>query len=353
MTTVKYGKIELPERMERHSLGPNSDRFVIEPFERGYAHTVGNSMRRVLLTSIEAPAILSVAIDGITHEYRGEQGIVEDMTNIVLNLKGALLRRLNTGENAHSRDVKVVKKQLNIDAEMIGGKEYVVTLGELFSGSDFEVVDPTYPIFSVTKPMTKLVEFKVGTGRGYVPSERQNSFERSIHEVVIDSCFSPVRRVNYYVENTRVGQDTDFDKLILEVTTDGRVTPVEAVSHASQIAVLNFEVFSKVADHSVVFDRGGNQSNRDSDELMHNLLRPISEIELSVRAANCLENAQIKTIFDLVTRDESEMLKYRNFGKKSLNEIKDKLSELGLSLGMQIEDAVLDKIKEQMNNTKE
>lgn len=337
---VKYGKFEMPTtiKIDENSQTSTYTRFIIEPFERGFGHTIGNPLRRIMLTSLEAPAILSVRIEGVPHEYMAVEGVIEDMTHIVLNLKGALLRRLTMGDDLHPRDIHMVTKNLEITDEMIekGGGSYRVTLQELLGKSDYEMVNPDHLVFTVTKPMNKRVDLRVSPGRGYVPSERHNSFDRLTDEIILDSAFSPVRLVNYYVENTRVGQDTDFDRLILEVTTDGRITPVEALTFAAQIGIMHFQVFDTVKAHSVIFDKGEMQTNRDRDEILSKLSLRINEIELSVRSTNCLANANIDTIGELVVMPESEMLRFRNFGKKSLTEIKQKLDELGLCLGMDL-----------------
>lgn len=336
---VKYGKFEMPDKIKLDEASQTSTfaRFVVEPFERGFGHTVGNALRRIMLASLEAPTILSVRIEGIPHEYMAVEGIIQDMTHIILNLKGALLRKMVIGDDDHPRDIKTVTKMLEVTDEMLekNGGAYKVTLKDLMGQSEFDVVNPDHHIFTVTKPMIKRIDLRVGSDRGYVPSER-HSFERQVDEIVIDSCFSPVRLVNYYVENTRVGQDTDFDRLILEITTDGRVTPVEALTFASQIGILHFQVFDLVKTHMVYFDKGEAQSNRDRDEILQKLSLRINEIELSVRSTNCLANASIETIGELVVMPESDMLRFRNFGKKSLTEIKQKLDELGLSLGMDL-----------------
>lgn len=338
--TVKYGKFEMPEKIKLDEATQTATfaRFIVEPFERGFGHTVGNALRRIMLASLEAPAILSVRIEGVPHEYMAIEGVIEDMTHIVLNLKGSLLRRLTVGEDVHPRDIKLVSKTLEITDEMLErqGGAYRVTLKDLLGPCDFEIVNPDHPIFTATKPMTRRVDFRIGVGRGYVPSERHTNFDKQVDEIVIDSAFSPVRLVNYYVENTRVGQDTDFDRLILEVTTDGRVSPVEALTFAAQIGILHFAVFDVIKAHSIHFDKGEMQVNRDRDEIMQKLALKINEIELSVRSTNCLENASIETIGELVVMPESDMLRFRNFGKKSLTEIKQKLDELGLSLGMDL-----------------
>lgn len=337
--SVKYGKFEMPDRIKLDEATSTATfaRFVIEPFERGFGHTVGNALRRVMLASLEAPAILSMRIEGVPHEYMAVEGIVQDMTHVVLNLKGALLRHLNHREDSDPREIKTVQTVLDITDEMIekGRGEYRVTLKDLMGDSEFDIVNPDHLIFTVTKPMTRRVDLKVAVGRGYVPSER-HVFDRVVDEIVIDSSFSPVRLVNYHVENTRVGQDTDFDRLILEVKTDGRVTPVEAVTFAAQIGILHFKVFESIAANSIVFDKGEASVNRDRDEILQKLALKINEIELSVRSTNCLANANIDTIGELVVMPESEMLRFRNFGKKSLTEIKQKLDELGLSLGMDL-----------------
>jgi DNA-directed RNA polymerase subunit alpha len=339
---VKYAKFDMPERIRVEKQTATSAQFIIEPFERGFGHTLGNALRRVMLASIEAPAIVSVRIEGIHQEYTAIEGIIEDMTLIILNMKGVLLRRLNLDSDLNPREIRTVEVDLDITDEKIekGGGQYFVTAKDLFANSEFEVVtheDKKRDIlFTVTKPMSKRVTIKVGTGRGYVPSER-HVFDRVVHEIVVDSTFSPVLLVNYYVENTRVGQDTDFDRLIVEVKTDGRVTPVEALTHAALISIHHFKVFEKISNHSIDFDKGSSQSNRHRDEILQKLAKPIKEIELSVRSENCLHNAKIELIVDLIVKDEAEMLKYRNFGKKSLTEIKEALTKMNLHLGMEQE----------------
>lgn len=337
---VKYGKFELPSKIkiDESSKKATFARFVAEPFERGFGHTIGNALRRVMLTAMESPAIISIRIEGVPHEYMAVEGIVEDMTHIVLNLKGALLRKIPSDDESRSREPKILTKMLDITQDMIdkNGGQYKVTLKDLVIGQDFEVVNPDLVIFTVTKPTTRRVDIKIAIGRGYVPSERHIVPDKVVDEIVIDSAFSPVRLVNYFVENTRVGQDTDYDKLILEVQTDGRITPEEALSFATQIAVLHIQVFDQLKFLSIAFDKGEIESNTDRDALMAKLVLKINEIELSVRSTNCLAGANIETIAELVIMPESEMLKFRNFGKKSLNEIKAKLEEMGLYLGMDL-----------------
>lgn len=354
--SVKYGKFEMPQRitLEEEKQDANYARFVAEPFERGFGHTVGNSMRRMMLSSLEAPAIISLRIEGVPHEYMAIDGIVEDMTNIVLNFKGALLRKLPSDEAVSSRDIRIITTVLEITQEDLDKNkgQYVVTLEDIFKEGNFSVVNPELSLFTVTKPMKRQIDMRIAFGRGYVPSERHNIHDHTADEILLDASFSPVKLVNYYVENTRVGQDTDFDRLIFEVITDGRITPQEALAFAAQIGMKHFEVFQKIKAHTLQFDEGGVGSDSDYDELMEKLALRIDEIELSVRSTNCLSGANIETIAELVTIPERKMLEFRNFGKKSLNEIKAKLTEMNLSLGMDLSrfgissDNVKDRIRE-------
>jgi len=330
--TIKYGKFQLPTSIK----ADGKNRFVAEPFEKGFAHTVGNAIRRVTLTSIEAPAIISIMIEGISHEYMAEKGILEDMTHVVLNFKGSKLRRLPLSDKS-PRGPFVHSKEIEITPEMIekGGGQHVLTLGELMEGGEFDVVNPEHPIFTATIPMKKRIDLKIAIGRGYVPAERQN-FDKVAGEIVIDAIFSPVKVVNYYVENTRVGQDTDYDRLVLEITTDGRITPQEALTFATQIGIIHFECFNALNIQPISFDHDDGEVDTDRDQLLSKLRLKINEIELSVRSTNCLSQANIETIVQLVLMTEPELLKFRNFGKKSLNEIKAKLEEMGLHLGMNL-----------------
>lgn len=336
---VKYGKFEMPETIKLEERGGSAcfSRFIVEPLERGFGHTVGNAMRRILLSALEAPSILSVKIEGVPHEYTGIEGVIEDMIHIVLNFKGLLLRKLSLGEG-HPREIHNISLTLDITSEMLEKAKgaYRVTAKDLFGESSYECVHPDHLLFTVTKPFCKRIDFRVSTGRGYVPAERHTRIEKEIDEIVIDSAFSPVKLVNYYVENTRVGQDTDLDRLILEITTDGRVTPQEALNFAAQIGILHFQIFHTVKTQTLHFEKGEIPSNRDREEILQKLALRIDEIELSVRSTNCLVQASIETIGELVVRPQSEMLAFRNFGKKSLAEIQAKLDELGLSLGMDL-----------------
>jgi len=355
---VKYGIFQMPEKIKIEDADDKQTyaKFIIEPFERGFGHTIGNSLRRVMLSSLESPAVISIRIEGVPHEYTAIDGVKEDMTHIILKMKDSLLRKLPKEEDRYSRETKLLTNVLEItDADLEKGNgEYNVTLKDLFGNVDFEIVNPDLHIFTVTKPMSKRIDIRVGIGRGYTPSER-HEFERMVDEIVIDTAFSPVRLVNYYVTNTRVGQDTDFDCLIVEVSTDGRVTPQEALAFASQVITEHHEVFKLLNKPSITFDKGEVEINKDRDEILQKLALRINEIELSVRSTNCLASANIDTIGELVVMPESDMLRFRNFGKKSLNEIKAKLEEMGLGLGMDLSKYGInrDNIKEVIEKYKE
>lgn len=351
---VKYGKFEIPSAIvfEKESATPTFARFVAEPFERAFGHTIGNSIRRVLLSALEAPAIIAVAIEGVAHEFTAVDGILEDVTNIVLNLKGALLRRLPTESDQLAKGPRSLTGLIDVSQEDLdqGNGQVSITLGDVVQDNVFEVVNPKQHLFTVTQPMKRQIDLRVANGRGYVPADRFELSDRGINEIIIDAIFSPVRNVNYYVEHTRVGQDTDFDKLILEVTTDGRITPQEALNFASQILSKHLEVFDNIEAEELSFDEIEEADETELDEILDKLCLRVDEIELSVRSTNCLAGANIQTIAELVSIPERRMLEFRNFGKKSLNEIKAKLEDMELSLGMDVTRYGLDikNLREQM-----
>lgn len=362
MPDVIYDKFEMPEKIKLEDKTATSTyaKFIAEPLERGFGHTIGNALRRVLLTSIEAPAIISFYMEGVHHEYMAVPGIVEDVTSILLNLKSATLRKLPTTDVSSSREPKVIHRMLEITQEDLAATgSKIITLGNLVSEGNFEVINPNHPVFTVTQPLVRRIDLKVAIGRGFVPTERLRVEDKIVDEILIDAIYSPVRLVNYYIENTRVGQDTDFDRLVLEVTTDGRITPKEAVAFAAKILNEHLEVFEKMEEFDLIYEEASSQIDNDRDELMSKLVLGINEIELSVRSTNCLNGASIETIGELVVMPEPKLLQFRNFGKKSLNEIKAKLSEMGLSLGMDLtrfgitQDNVKDIIKEYLEANKE
>lgn len=337
-----YDKFELPEFVKMDALKGDSlefkARFIAEPLERGMGHTLGNALRRALLIGIEAPAIVSFAMDGVSHEYMAIEGIVEDVTNIVLNLKSGLLKKFAAEGSPEGRSMRTITTELNIDAAELaacGGQRKVV-LGDLIPEGDFEVVNPDCVIFTVTAPLAARVVLKVAFGRGYSPSERVYVKNKTVNEIVLDAAFSPVTLVNYFVEDTRVGQDTDFDRLILEVETDGRVSPKEALAFSTKILAKHLAVFEKMDERKIVFEENVLIEKESKDEILHKLVLGINEIELSVRSTNCLSNANIETIGELVIMPEPRLLQFRNFGKKSLCEIKNKLKEMKLELGMDL-----------------
>jgi DNA-directed RNA polymerase subunit alpha len=338
---VLYGKFEMPKKIikDEESKEGTYARFLAEPFERTFGHTIANGMRRVMLSSLEAPGVVGVRIEGVTHEYQPIDGVIEDMTNVVLNFKGALLRRLPMEADGDiARDQRMLTTVLDITQEDLdaGNGQKEVCLGDVIQSGDFDVINPELHLFTVTKPFKRQVDVRVGIGRGYVPSERHIVHDRNVDEVIVDTAFSPVRLVNYYVENTRVGQDTDYDRLVFEVTTDGRLTPQEALSFAAQVCIRQLAVLQNVEEKELKFEEGERSVDRNDDEMLDKLCLRIDEIELSVRSTNCLSGANIETIAELVSIPERRMLEFRNFGKKSLNEIKAKLSEMGLSLGMDL-----------------
>ena len=325
----RLGKFELPNRLSKGD-DASTDTFAVfqaEPFESGYGHTIGNALRRVLLSSIEGAAISSVKIEGVQHEFQSIEGIVEDVTDVVLNLKKILFV-------AEGRDTV----NLIIDVE----KEGAITAGDIQLANGISVVNPEHVICNLNKKQRFFAELEVRVGRGYCPGEDNKKEDQPIGVIPIDSLFSPVKLVKYSVENTRVGQELDYDKLILEVTTDGRITPDEAIKQSSAILKHHLEVFEQLSDEAIEFENETKEISEEQNRLRKLLNMSVNEIELSVRAANCLNNANITTVGELAMKSEQEMLKYRNFGKKSLNEIKDKLEQLGLSLGMKIDERLLD-----------
>lgn len=323
----------MPKRLtkEDSTATPTYARFFAEPFETGYGHTVGNSLRRVLLSSLEGAAITSVKLDGAMHEFTTIEGIVEDVTEIVLNLKRVLFK-------AHNREPQTLLLSVNKD----GG----VNAGDIQLNQNVELVNPKQHICTLDKKRKFEMELEVKVGRGFLPGDENKKPDQAIGVVAIDSLFSPVTRVRYAVESARVGQRTDYDRLILEVWTDGRISPEDALTQASAILQHHLDVFVGYDKNAVEFEEVADKQDDDKAKMKKLLNMSVNEIELSVRAANCLNNANITTVGQLAMKTEGEMLKYRNFGKKSLNEIKDKLSALGLALGMNFEPELLEPPKE-------
>ena len=329
----RLGKFELPSKLTKVEDGatPTYAKFIAEPFEAGYGHTVGNSLRRVLLSSIEGAAISSIKIDGVNHEFQSIDGVVEDVTEIVLNLKKVLI---------------VSHKRETISLTVKANKAGAVTAGDIQADANIQIVNPGQVICTLDSKRSFEAEIEIKTGRGYCPGEQNKKEEQPIGVIPIDSLFSPVTLVKYAVENTRVGQITDYDKLILEIWTDGRITPDDALKQAASILNHHLDVFDRVSEEAYEFESQQSEVSEEQNKLRKLLNMSVNEIELSVRAANCLNNANITTVGELAMKTEQEMLKYRNFGKKSLNEIKEKLEALGLSLGMKFDERLLDAKKE-------
>ncbi|MBV71575.1 MAG: DNA-directed RNA polymerase subunit alpha [Myxococcales bacterium] len=295
-------------------------KFVAEPFERGFGITVGNSLRRILLSSLQGSAITAIRIDGVLHEFTSVPDVLEDVTEIILNLKQVRFK-------AHTLEPRV----LRIDTT----KEGPVTAADIIADPQLDVLNPEQHIATLNDGGRLVMELTVRTGYGYVPAERNKTESMPVGTIAIDSMFSPVRRVNFNVNNARVGQRTDYDRLALEVWTDGSVAPADAIAYGAKILKEQVQIF-------INFDEEAEPEYEEEtveNEILQNenLYRSVDELELSVRSANCLQNANIKLIGELVQKTEAEMLKTKNFGRKSLREIKDILAVMGLSLGMELE----------------
>jgi DNA-directed RNA polymerase subunit alpha len=329
----RLGKFELPNKLTKVEEGssPTYAKFIAEPFEAGYGHTVGNSLRRVLLSSIEGAAISSIKIESVQHEFQSIDGVVEDVTDIVLNLKKVLI---------------ISQKREPVRLIIKANREGPVTAADIQPDPAIQIVNPDQLICTLDKNRPVEAEIEIKTGRGYCPGESNKKEDQAIGVIPIDSLFSPVRLVRYTVENTRVGQITDYDKLILEIWTDGRITPDDALKQSASILKHHLDVFDRVSEEHYEFESQQSTVSEEENKLRKLLNMSVNEIELSVRAANCLNNANITTVGELAMKTEQEMLKYRNFGKKSLNEIKEKLEALGLSLGMKFDERLLDTKKE-------
>ena len=312
-----------PKRLEidTETLTSTYGKFYAQPFERGFGTTIGNALRRVLLSSIEGAAITAVKIEGVLHEFSSLPGVVEDVTDIILNLKQIPIKM-------HTTDEKI----LTLDVERKGK----VTAADLQGDSAIEILEPDAPVATLSENGRVRMEMRVSTGRGYVSADKNFDDDMGIGYIPIDSVHSPVRRVNYHVEAARIGQATDYDRLVLEVWTNGTISPTDAVGLAATLLRDHLTIFVN-AEHETALEGAGD--GELPENLAEYLNKSVDELELSVRSANCLKNAGIRTIRDLVQRTEKDMLETKNFGRKSLNEIKDILRPMGLSLGMEIEPA--------------
>ncbi len=327
---VTWRGLELPTRVERDTMVSSDKygRFFIEPFERGFGTTIGNSLRRILLSSLEGSAVTSIIIAGIDHEFSSISGVMEDVTDIVLNVKSLVIRLQSP-----------VPKTMNVSANKAG----VITAADIVADPAIEVINKDMVLVTLTEKVKFEMEMVVENGRGYVPASERiadtDRFEQELGTIVIDSLYSPVTRVRYTTEDTRVGQRTNYDKLILEIWTNGTITPEMALVEAAKILrkhvnpfVQYFELGEQTVAGQIV--EAASQEQAMDEELAKKLSMPIQELELSVRAGNCLESEKVETVGELAKMTDADLLKIRSFGKTSLREIKRKLADIGLSLGM-------------------
>jgi len=327
---IRWRDLELPTRVvcDRGTLTDSYGKFVIEPFERGFGTTIGNSLRRVLMSSLEGAAITSVKIQGVQHEFSTIPGVVEDVAEIILNLKKVVLR-LDSD----------VPKTLKIDVH----KKGKVTAADIQADGTVEVINKDHHIATLSKKTRFVVEMSARKGRGYVMAEENQEAEHVIGVIAVDSIFSPVLRVRYATENTRVGRMTDYDRLIMEISTDGSISPEMVLVEAAKILRKHVTPFVQYFDMGDEIGGGVEKEEEElkkraeAEALRDKLNKSVAELDLSVRASNCLRSDGVVTLRDLVIRTESEMLKVSNFGKTSLKEVKEKLAALGLSFGMELE----------------
>ena len=307
----KQRKIVLDEKTATATYG----RFVAEPFERGYGHTIGNALRRILLSSLEGSAITAVRVKGALHEFAVLKGVQEDVAGIILNLKKVRLKMFSQGPETLILKIK---------------REGVVTAKDIEASANIELLNPDQPIATLDFGAELDIEMEVNRGRGYMLAEENKAGKHSANTIILDALFSPIVKVNYEVENTRVEQITNFDRLLLEIWTDGSVSPADALAYSAKIFRNTLTIFTGPEPEPVKV----NVSDVEEEKLRELFEQPLSILDLSVRSANCLMSAGLKTIGDLVTKQEEEIITYKNFGKRSMTEIKEKISELGLSLGM-------------------
>jgi DNA-directed RNA polymerase subunit alpha len=311
---------QMPKGLAVSHVSSRSSRLVIEPFERGFGITIGNALRRVLLSSIPGVAITAIRAKNVFHEFSNIPGVVEDVSDIILNLKSLRMKALLQGEHWIHLKVKGPR---------------VVKASDIDTGGAVEVMDPDHIIATLDEGGQLDMDLKVEFGRGYVPADHTRTAETEVGVIPIDAIFTPINKVNYFVESTRVGRMTDYDRLIFEIETDGSITPGEAISDAAKILASHLDLFASVDGN---FSSESNApSLEDSSQKEETIMdKSVNELELSVRAANCLKSADIKKIGELVRRTEDDLLQTKNFGKKSLDEIKEALENIGLSLGMDL-----------------
>ncbi len=313
---MRSKRIEVDEKTHTQFYGE----FTCQPLERGFGITLGNSLRRVLLSSIQGAAIVSVKIDGVLHEYSTIPGVKDDTTDLILNLKGIRLKLYEDGPRV-----------VHIDAS----REGVITAGDIITDATVEIMNPDHYITTLSADAVFKVEMVVKMGRSYVPAKKERDLDQPEGTINIDTLFSPIKKVNYTVTHARVGQVTDYDRLIIEVWTDGSILPEDAIAYSAKILKEQLNVFINFEEEEE--EQEEHKEIEEKEKINDNLHRSVDELELSVRSANCLKNAGITLIGELVQKTETEMLKTKNFGRKSLSEIKEILTEMGLGLGMKVD----------------
>ncbi len=327
---IKWRDFQFPKKLEcdESTYTETYGKFIAAPFERGYGVTLGNSLRRVLLSSIEGSAVSAVKIAGVSHEFSTIPGILEDVPEIILNIKSLVI-------NSHSK----IPKTIYLKAD----KKGEVKAKDIEADETIEILNPELHIATLTKDTKLNIEMEVSRGRGYVPAELNKKEDKVAGFIPVDSIFTPVKKINYFVENTRVGQRTDYDKLIFEIWTNGSINAKDALLYASNILQRHLDIFVNFGQLPEDIVEEEPEMTKEETALYEKLRLPISELELSVRSSNCLREAGIKIIADLVKKSEEEMLNFKNFGKKSLTEIQELLMGMGVTLGMQVDPKKLKK----------
>ena len=321
---IKWRDFQFPKKLEcdESTYTDTYGKFSAAPFERGYGVTLGNSLRRVLLSSIEGSAVTAIKIAGVSHEFSTIPGVLEDVPELILNIKKLVI-------NSHSKIPKTIYLKFDKKGE--------IKAKDIQTDETIEIINPELHIATLTKDTKLNIEMEVSRGRGYVAAELNKKEDKVAGFIAIDSIFTPIKKINYFVENTRVGQRTDYDKLIVEIWTNGSINPKDALLYASNILQRHLDIFVSFGQLPEDIAEEEPEMTKEDAALYEKLRLPISELELSVRSSNCLREAGIKTIADLVKRSEDEMLNFKNFGKKSLTEIQELLVAMGVTLGMQVD----------------
>lgn len=321
---MKLNHLHMPEKVmiDETTLTDKYCKFILQPLERGYGITIGNALRRILISSLPGTAITAIKVNDIPHEFTAIKGVVEDLSEIILNLKEVRFKDLT-------------KKSAKIEFKLTGPKEFKAKDIQ-DATADFEILNPELHIATLNKDAKLNFEIRMGTGIGYVPADENKKAELPLNFISLDSIYSPVTRVNYTIENTRVGQRTDYEKLVLEIWTDGSMTPEEAILMSSRIMKDHIQLFLDLGPETNEPSYEEDEEDEQFERIKKILLTPVDELDLSVRSQNCLRSAEIRTIAELVSKNESEMLHFRNFGRKSLAELGELIDSFGLTFGMDV-----------------